>query len=271
MCETINNMGSSKFFTLHSSLFTLAVVLMTACSHIDEADRLIYVKPASVERCVLLEDFTGQRCVNCPKATDEIKALQEQYGEENVVAVGIHSGKLGFYTTGSYVGLSTAEGDEYYNHWGFDYQPVGLIDRGGITNYTAWNTAVRSELQKTAPVKISLIANRDGNQLTVSAEVMGVDGNTTGKLQLWITEDNVAAFQMLPDGSVDYNYVHQHVFRTSVNGTWGEDITVAEGNTVATKNYTLAIPADWKAEDLSLIGFVYNDQGVQQVKKININ
>jgi hypothetical protein len=61
------------------------------------------------------------------------------------------------------------------------------------------------------------------------------------------------------------------VFRTSVNGTWGEDITVAEGNTVATKNYTLAIPADWKAEDLSLIGFVYNDQGVQQVKKININ
>ena len=54
------------------------ILFLTACSHIDEDDRLIYVKPAEVSRRVLLEDFTGQRCVNCPKANDEIKALQEQ-------------------------------------------------------------------------------------------------------------------------------------------------------------------------------------------------
>ena len=58
----------------------LTAVFMTACSNIDEDERLIYVKPAAVERSVLLEDFTGQRCVNCPLAADEIAKLHEQYG-----------------------------------------------------------------------------------------------------------------------------------------------------------------------------------------------
>ena len=89
------------------SLFNcyIAAMLLAACSYIEEDERLIYVKPAEVKRHVLLEDFTGQRCINCPKASDEIKALQEQYGEENVIAVGIHSGPLGFHSTDKYVGL----------------------------------------------------------------------------------------------------------------------------------------------------------------------
>ena len=74
----------------------LATLAFVACSHIDEEDRLIYVKPAAAQRCVLLEDFTGQRCINCPKANDEIHALQEQYGADTVIAVAIHSGPLGF-------------------------------------------------------------------------------------------------------------------------------------------------------------------------------
>ena len=98
-------------------LTALATLAFAACSHIDEADRLIYVKPAHVSRCVLLEDFTGQRCVNCPKANDEIRALQEQYGADTVIAVAIHSGPLGFHTNAKYVGLSTDTGDDYYNHW----------------------------------------------------------------------------------------------------------------------------------------------------------
>ena len=77
-------------------LFAFAALAFMACSHIDEDERLIYVKPAAVQRSVLIEDFTGQRCINCPKASDEIKLLQEQYGEDNVIAVSVHSGPLGF-------------------------------------------------------------------------------------------------------------------------------------------------------------------------------
>lgn len=249
-----------------SILTALLTLTMSACSHIDESDRLIYVKPADVKRRVLLEDFTGQRCVNCPKASDEIKALQEQYGEDNVIAVGIHSGPLGFYTKGDYLGLSTEVGDEYYDHWALEYQPVGLIDRGAPLEYTAWNARIREELEKTAPVEIDIELHQNDNQLTVRAEVMGIDGTTSGKLQLWLTEDGITAFQMMPDGTRNMEYIHRHVFRAAINGTWGESVSVAEGETFTTKDYLFAIPEGWNADRLSVVAFVYNDQGVLQAK-----
>lgn len=249
-----------------SILTALLTLTMSACSHIDESDRLIYVKPADVKRRVLLEDFTGQRCVNCPKASDEIKALQEQYGEDHVIAVGIHSGPLGFYTKGDYLGLSTEVGDEYYDHWALEYQPVGLIDRGAPLEYTAWNARIREELEKTAPVEIDIELHQNDNQLTVQAEVMGIDGTTSGKLQLWLTEDGITAFQMMPDGTRNMEYIHRHVFRAAINGTWGESVSVAEGETFTTKDYLFAIPEGWNADRLSVVAFVYNDQGVLQAK-----
>ena len=249
-----------------SILTALLTLTMSACSHIDESDRLIYVKPADVKRRVLLEDFTGQRCVNCPKASDEIKALQEQYGEDHVIAVGIHSGPLGFYTKGDYLGLSTEVGDEYYDHWALEYQPVGLIDRGAPLEYTAWNARIREELEKTAPVEIDIELHQKDNQLTVRAEVMGIDGTTSGKLQLWLTEDGITAFQMMPDGTRNMEYIHRHVFRAAINGTWGESVSVAEGETITTKDYLFTIPEGWNADRLSVVAFVYNDQGVLQAK-----
>ena len=249
-----------------SILTALLTLTMSACSHIDESDRLIYVKPADVKRRVLLEDFTGQRCVNCPKASDEIKALQEQYGEDHVIAVGIHSGPLGFYTKGDYLGLSTEVGDEYYDHWALEYQPVGLIDRGAPLEYTAWNARIREELEKTAPVEIDIELHQNDNQLTVRAEVMGIDGTTSAKLQLWLTEDGITAFQMMPDGTRNMEYIHRHVFRAAINGTWGESVSVAEGETFTTKDYLFAIPEGWNADRLSVVAFVYNDQGVLQAK-----
>lgn len=65
--------------------------VLSSCSDLDEQDRFVYIKPADAARKVLIEDFTGQKCVNCPKATDEIHVLQETYGEDNIIAVGIHS------------------------------------------------------------------------------------------------------------------------------------------------------------------------------------
>lgn len=249
--------------------FLLTAVLMTACSNIDEDKRLIYVKPAPVERCVLIEDFTGQRCPNCPDAADEIEKLIEQYGDA-IIAVSIHSGPLGFHTNSRFYGLSTDVGDDYYNHWNLEFQPVGLIDRGAPTEYTAWGTLIREELQKIAPVEIDLgVAYDDSLQLSINAQVKSVDGNIQGKLQIWVVEDSVTAFQMMPDGTRNDTYTHRHVFRATVNGLWGDDITVQEGYAID-KEYTFPIDVEWKIENLSVIAFVYNDLGVLQVTKAKL-
>jgi hypothetical protein len=46
-----------------------------------------------VMRNILIEDYTGQRCNNCPKATDAIKVIKGLNGYEGrVVSIAIHTG-----------------------------------------------------------------------------------------------------------------------------------------------------------------------------------
>lgn len=252
------------------SLFNcyIAAMLLAACSYIDESDRLIYVKPANVSRRVLLEDFTGQRCVNCPKGTAVIEQLVEEYGDA-VIAVGIHGGPLGFKGNAKMVGLATDVGDEYYNHWQLEYQPVGLIDRHGAVNYTDWTKAVKDELAKVAPLDIMVEADVSGTDIHIIVTATGTDGSTNGKLQVWLLEDGIIALQMMPDGTTNRDYVHNHVFRTPVNGTWGENFSIKEGETQE-KQLVQPLDPSWNPEQLSIVAFVYNDQGVLQAAKAKV-
>ena len=113
-------------------------LLMAACSHIAEDEQLIEVAvddmPTNeIMRNVLLEDFTGQKCANCPKGTEIIEQLTDSLGDA-LVAVGIHCGPLGVHPTAKAIGLATDLGDAYYNYWKLEFQPVGLVNRHGAVN-----------------------------------------------------------------------------------------------------------------------------------------
>lgn len=165
-------------------------LLLVGCDHIAEDERLIYEKPEPSQRVVLLEDFTGQRCVNCPTATDVIEQLQETYGEA-LVAVGIHGGPLAFAGNARVLGLKTETGDLYYNHWKLEYQPVGLINRREPVNYTEWATIVKEELAKPSPLHLLGSADLEDGTINIIIDAEGTDGTVTGKLQVWLLEDSI--------------------------------------------------------------------------------
>ena len=64
----------------------------------------------------------------------------------------------------------------------------------------------------------------------------------------------------------DREYLHQHVFRTAVNGTWGDPFSIHEGEE-KDMTFICQIPEAWNADKLAVIAFVYNNQGVQQVTR----
>ena len=245
-----------------------ASLLLTACDNIDKADRLIYEKPNAVMRAVLLEDFTGQRCVNCPLGTEIIEQLVEEYGDA-VVAVGIHGGPLGFSGNATNVGLATETGNEYYNHWNLEYQPVGLVNRHSPVNYPEWAAEVNKELTKPATLDLHATADIDNNSIHIAVTTFGTDGTTTGKIQVWVLEDGITALQLMPDGSSNKEYVHNHVFRQAVNGIWGDDFTISEGESKKLY-FTQSLDAVWNADHLSIVAFIYNADGVQQVVKTKV-
>jgi hypothetical protein len=249
-------------------LFAL-LSLLTSCDNISESERLIYVKPAAAKRVVLLEDFTGQRCVNCPRATDVIEQLQDSLGDA-LVAVGIHGGPLGVHATPTVNGLATDLGDEYYNHWHLEFQPVGLVNRHGAVNYGDWATEVMKELAREAPMQLTAAAiYNEHDSIDIDIIATGTDGTTTGKLQLWLLEDSITAIQMMPDGSRNTAYVHNHVLRRAVNGSWGDDFTVNEGKDL-NRHYSVKPEDAWRRDQLSVVAFVYNDSGVQQAIKVKV-
>ena len=84
-----------------------AVALLTGCDSVASDDRLIEVPAATVQRNVLIEDFTGQRCIFCPAATEAIAQLQARYGDDKLIAVAIHAGPLSFKTMSGFTGLRT--------------------------------------------------------------------------------------------------------------------------------------------------------------------
>lgn len=263
-----------KIKNLFLGVATAAMAMAAAsCSNIDEGDRLIYVKPAEVGRAILIEDFTGQRCVNCPTGTEIINGIVDTYGEDNVIAVGVHSGPLGFAGNSKTVGLMTDTGNEYYTHWDKENkmgQPWVIFNRktSPDSHYNNWAAMVSTIISEKAnlSVKIDNAYDVATRTLTTKVGADGVNGTVNGKLQVWIVEDGVKALQMMPDGSANKEYVHNHVFRAAVNGTWGEDVTVKEGETT-TKQYSYKLPEAWNADNIAVVAFVYNDSGVENVAK----
>ena len=263
-----------KIKNLFLGVATAAMAMAAAsCSNIDEGDRLIYVKPAEVGRAILIEDFTGQRCINCPTGTEIINGIVETYGEDNVIAVGIHSGPLGFAGNSKTPGLMTDTGNEYYTHWDKENkmgQPWVIFNRktSPDSHYNNWAAMVATIISEKAnlSVKIDNASDAATRTLTTTVGADGVNGTVNGKLQVWIVEDGVKALQMMPDGSANKEYIHNHVFRAAVNGTWGEDVTVKEGETT-TKQYSYVLPEAWDADKIAVVAFVYNDGGVENVAK----
>lgn len=268
-----------KLKNIFLGVATAAMAMAAAsCSNIDEGDRLIYVKPAEVGRAVLIEDLTGQRCINCPTGTDIITGIIKTYGEDNVIAVGIHCGPLGFAGNSKRVGLKTDTGDEYYTHWANGTnlgQPSAIFNRkkgkGPIDNLNNWAAEVGLIISEKANLSVNIANAYDAKTRTLTTKVgaFGVNGTVSGKLQVWIVEDGIKAMQLMPDGSANQEYIHNHVFRAAVNGTWGEDITVKEGETTS-NDYSYVLPETWNADNISVVAFVYNGKGVENVAKKHI-
>lgn len=263
-----------KIKNLFLGVATAAMAMAAAsCSNIDEGDRLIYVKPAEVGRAILIEDFTGQRCVNCPTGTEIINGIVDTYGEDNVIAVGIHSGPLGFAGNSKTPGLMTDTGNEYYTRWDKENkmgQPWVVFNRktSPDSHYNNWAAMVGTIISEKANLSVKIANAYDAAKRTLTTKVgaFGTNGTVNGKLQVWIVEDGVKALQMMPDGKPNKEYMHNHVFRAAVNGTWGEDVTVKEGETT-TKQYSYVLPETWNADNIAVVAFVYNDGGVENVAK----
>ena len=144
-----------------------------------------------------------------------------------------------------------------------------MVNRHGAVNYTDWTTTVRDEIVKPSPIELSLTASINGNNINITTYEMAKSSDLSGKLQVWVIEDGITTFQFMPDGSTNKDYKHHNVFRTSVNGTWGNEITLSMGEE---REQTMIQPInnDWNRNNLSIVAFYYDESGVLQATKTKV-
>ena len=243
----------------------IAASLFTACENISEDERLLDVEGVTAQRVVLLEDYTGQACVNCPEAHKEATALHEEY-HDNLIVVAMHAGPQAIPAP---AGLKQPEGDIYADNFGVKTYPNGLVNRrGGLKDYPSWGAAVYEELQRESQLNLSVSSFLTDGKLEVTVDMLALK-NVAGKLQLWITEDSIVGPQISLAGA-NLQYVHNHVFRGSVNGTWGDEIALVLGEQTVKEYKGLTMDAAWKSENLSVVAFVYNNEGVVQAAQCKV-
>lgn len=244
----------------------LCLPLLFSCSDVIPADeRYVELPFVEAKRSILIEDFTGQFCSNCPEAHKVISDLQAQY-DDAVIAVAIHAGHFGIAegSNPNFVGLMQSEGSTYAAHWGVEAYPAGVINRtSGLLKHTEWAAYARQALTKDSQVSIDLSAEAVDDSIVVRTELQSATA-LNAKLQLWITESNITTVQQ-NGGTLDLNYVHHHVYRASVNGVWGEEVTLP-ADTPFTGEHRIALRDNWDIDNLSVVAFVYNEaDGVLQV------
>lgn len=247
-------------------LIASVAILLSSCANVDEGDRYIKVESSEAKRAVLVEEFTGQRCINCPEAHEELAKIQKEYGENKVITVCIHASALAMSP------LKTKVGEEYYKYWKPVGVPAAIINRTAcLSQISAWAGIINKELQKGTSVSLSMTNkyNAANRQLSIDVNALSRE-KLDGKLQVWIIEDGIIAKQNLKKGRVEPNYVHNHVFRAAVNGTWGTDIALQE-NVGAKNNFSIQLDTKWNEKNVSIVAFIYNDAGVQQVIKQHVN
>lgn len=249
------------------NIISAAIIALTAiaCDPVDESERFSEATNINPERKVLVQEFTGQFCPNCPLGHEALDNIKKQYGQ-NAVIVSIHAGDMAF--DDPEYGLKTAEGDIYAKEWGIQQYPSAVVNRKGVlADRSQWQGAVLKAGLVPPTVKIALTAQMNNGALDIEADVTSDELIKNARYQLWIVEDNITALQQ--DGE-EYimDYVHNHVYRASPLGTSGQTINNVDNMKFETKGYS--VNTKWNIDNLHVVAFVYTDNDVLQAEEVKV-
>lgn len=290
------NFQSPPVFKMKSSiLFLIAISLFSLSCR--EQNPLVNLTPIDTSqgmqlKNVLIEDFTGVQCPNCPAAHSIAEQLHDQHGDR-VEIVAIHSaGFLSFpfpYSAYDFRNVITNGGsfsaqviDNFLGP--ASYYPMGTIDRKlfdgqnqVMLDRVLWAGMVNQRLTDTVKVELTLDKNYNAVtrklDLTVSAKyLMNVEGNQA--ISVMITESGIIDPQEYPT-HIDTNYVHNNVLRGMITNPTGDLIPEpTTANSTVMRTYSFSLPIGWQAENCRVIVFIAlndaNNKELLQVKGIKV-
>ena len=236
-----------------------------ACSEISP------VVPPLGDRKVLVEEFTGVRCVNCPAGAAELDNLRTIYGDRLVV-VSIHAGDFAPPFSDSRFDFRTTEGDALEKRLGSPLgYPTAVINRKKFSGQTGlqvgrstWAGFMAAETNTASTVNFSVEKTYNPTtrqfQITIKAVENIKDALKNVVFSALITEDNIIDTQETPTGKQS-NYKHRHVFR----GFAADEIAVnPTGQSQITYSFNGVLKQNWIVENCSIVLVLSQKEGISK-------
>lgn len=273
-------------------LFGFIIVLQTySCKEVgpainlSETDYETYLgTPQSPDdKVVLIEDFTGAACVNCPDAHEAI-ALAIAANPTQVLAIAEYNyfGDPLYLDQNFLTDEAEALDDDYLGpvvgHPASFMDRVDFSDDGYLaeppTNIVSY-TNDRLSVVPPCNIVLSKVYDAISRELTLTVTIdYTSDVSVTNHLSVSLLESGIIAAQITDAGEVE-DYEHNHVLRKMLTYYSGDNLpeeNVAGRGYIFTYSYIL--DDDWNADNMSVVAFVHNfeadDKEVLQAAEIEV-
>ena len=280
-------MKKFKFFTL------LVALILSATAY--AGDYKVSTLPQT--RHILIEDYTGFRCGNCPDAHKRIEALRTAQ-PEIVHSIAIHAGGYATPTAIDNPDFRTEDGIELHNHYGIDSYPTGILNRmafpdfgesGGLkVSRGYWVRCGRIIAQNTADVNIYTESSYDSatKKISIDVELYYLKGIEAGKTALCLSllQNGIIGMQHGADDVTEYE--HNHMLRDMITPVWGDVIngdgtTQLENGTMTVDgkyvkaHYEYTLPSDYRgiptdAFNTDILAFVIDTNEKNNYEILNV-
>jgi hypothetical protein len=231
---------------------------------------------------VLIEDYTGHKCNNCPDAATIAHDIHEN-NTERVFVASIHAdpgSQMSFQQADPASSYNTdhtnpdgyAYGIEFENGFNFIGNPQGTVNRktvgGKMFDFSGTWQSRASDIINTNDLKVNIQSqfnyypSTNGGFLHVELEKLTSDEITINTV-VYVIQDSLVDWQLMPNNTNNEFYVHRDKHLGSIdNNPFGIEAfnTVSSSGSKVLLDYSYEIPAGLVTSNMHLLIYAYNTE-----------
>lgn len=215
---------------------------------------------------VLIEEYTGHRCVNCPEGHEKIHDLMNIYGD-TLVPICIHATTLSNPQAAPFeYDFRTEIGAELALLYGISSIPAAIVNRNvGVLGIDQWQGKIAGQVGSKPSHAIQIINKFVNNTLTTYTQTTVLSPYAgTVQLSLLLVEDDIVKPQKSSSGTIS-DYVHNHVLRASLTSNMGDfisetgDLSFEIGTQYKYGKFISFEGHDWAPENCHVVAILWSD------------
>lgn len=217
----------------------------------------------------LLENFSTQLCVSCPRAEKSIKRILKKHS--NIIPIVHHCG----FSEDIFTIEESKEYLSFYN--GSTYTPAVMINRTNFSRLGVGETnspvfelqdenllkAITEEVASSSDVSLNISCSYNEESRIMNIYAYGdserVDNFSNDNIcvTIFLTEDGLNGTQQSTSGIIQ-DYVYDNTLRAVLTDVWGDNVSFGADGCFKTETYQYKLDDGWDVNNMSVVAFIGN-------------